>query len=64
MGGHNVWNVDSSLLIPHPVFQAILDLLEYRDPQAHLGLRDLAPLEPWAPLEDQDYQGHQVMRPT
>lgn len=41
--------------------EAILDLLEYRDPQAHLGLRDLAPLEPWAPLEDQDYQGHQVL---
>lgn len=41
--------------------EGTLDLLEHRAPQARLGLRDSAPLEPWAPLEDQDYQGHQVL---
>lgn len=41
--------------------EVTLDLLEHRVLQAHRGLRDSVPLEPWAPPADGAYRGHQVL---
>lgn len=41
--------------------EVTLDLPEHRAPQAHQGLQDSVPLEPWVPPEDRACQAHQVL---